>query len=139
MTHEDYCTYAIAKALKKLGFDWPCRHYYTIENATNGQQWFTEGNEADYNANPLTLTTSAPTLAVAAKWMREVKGWHVEVRINGTRFMYSVEIWETKTIGYYLRLTHTDGHVRLFDSYEDALTAGLTEALKLLNNKTDEL
>lgn len=141
MTHEDYCSYELSKKLKAAGFDWECSHYYTKGNSDDDKPWIIgDSIEVDWNENGIKATPfiiplcSAPTLAVAAKWLREVIGYHIQVRICGLRDMYSVEILETKTNGLFLKLKHSDDYVIFFDSYEKALTAGLTFALNLLKD-----
>lgn len=127
MNNEDFCSYEIAQALKKAGFHWECNYYY------HGCEICEGCGRNDYNdIRGYPNWVSAPSLAKAQKWLRAVKHWHVEVRINGCRNMFSVELWEMKPNGYRKRLEQSDGHVRLFDRYEDALSEGISETLKLI-------
>lgn len=51
MNNEDFCSYEIAKKLKKYGFNYPCYFYYTQQDTPNGCVWHTTSEEApiDYN------------------------------------------------------------------------------------------
>lgn len=138
--NEDFCSYEIAQALKEAGFDCPCRHYYTKEDASDGNVWLTSAafSPEDWNdgrnSEPdfLKPLCSAPSLWEAQKWLREKKLWHIEVRINGCRNMFCVELWEMKANGGAFRLQHKGGRVILYDTYESALSAGIEAALKLI-------
>lgn len=135
MIDEDYVSYETAQALKKAGFNWDIDSYYGIMLTEEGDVLdahlaFEHNDEyefCDYHDR-----IPAPTLAQAQKWLREMKRWHIEVRINGCRNMFCVELWEMKANGGYMMLEHKDGHARLFDRYEDALSEGISETLKLI-------
>ena len=62
-------TYEQAKKLKELGFDWECTAFYDL-NENNELDYF--ANQVDWNNEVDTL--SAPTVALALKWSREVMG-----------------------------------------------------------------
>lgn len=132
MNNEDFITYDIAVRLRKAGFDCPCRTYwmktYIDKDIMNLREDLRSSNHNEYAPDYY----SAPTLAQAQKWLREEKRWHVQVRINGCRNMFCVELWEMRLNGYCKRLEQEDGHVRLFDRYEDALSEGITETLRLI-------
>lgn len=67
--HNEYVSLDIAKLLKKAGFDWAVEDYYShnFQNHTI--------NFANHNA--VGDEFSAPTLAVAQRWLREIKGVQV--------------------------------------------------------------
>lgn len=79
MNKEDYASYELAKKLKECGFAEPCDSYYIKDNAPDGTAWIVPTTDReDFNADsdcpfckPL---CSAPTLAHAQKWLREVRG-----------------------------------------------------------------
>ena len=128
MKNKDYVTFEQAKALKELGYDEPCRAFYWTADGE-----FSECDSKVHTNSPNCATmVAAPHVYDAVRWLREVKHWHVEVRINGTRYMFVVELWEMRDNGGYLRLEQNDGHVRLFDDYDTALSAGIDAALELL-------
>ena len=133
MTNEDFVSYEIAKRLYALDYDLNCEMAY-IDRPWNHEHRLVSVLDA-YNqqcAYDGTDVYPAPTLSQAQKWLREMKRWHIEVRINGCRNMFCVELWEMKANGGYMMLEHKDGHTRLFDRYEDALSEGISETLKLI-------
>lgn len=132
METTDYCSYELSKALKACGFNEPCDHYYTNEDAPEGTAWIVPTTDReDFNADsgcpfckPL---CSVPTLAHAQKWLRE-KGIAVSVQVNEIQgeLWYSADIITTKGINELV-----DGG---FDymGYEAALSAGISAALELI-------
>lgn len=132
MSHEDYVSFEQAQALKELGFDWKCNHFYHIED---------EGNTAflssyDNHNGRSKKFVSAPTLAQVQKWLREVKGILVyaspSVRKNEPiKWMIGVvhllDKRENKRDWWIGAIKH--------DTYKQALSAGLDKALELLKNK----
>lgn len=77
MNIKDIVTYEQATALKKSGFDYPCRHYYAKEDAPDGSEWLTFGCNENHNAK--SPRVSAPTIYQAAKWLREEYGQDIVV------------------------------------------------------------
>ena len=73
-THESYVSLETAKMLKECGFDWECETHYH-----NGCLDSVYGENHDYNSERYedggyNEYYSAPTLAVAQRWLREIKG-----------------------------------------------------------------
>ena len=117
---EEYVTYEQSQALKRLGFRDEVFGYYDEFGRLGVQA------QTDYNVN-WDYFISAPTLSHAQKWLREVKGIHVEPHFQyGTIFKVVIQS-ETK----YLYKTLDKG----YDTYELALSAGIDAALELLTNK----
>ena len=75
------------------------------------------------NFNATTGKTSAPSLYVAAAWLRR-NGWHVQPMLNGVRSMYFVRVLETVGNGEVI-----EGEQQ-FDEYEGALSHGIDLAIK---------
>lgn len=133
MNNDDFVSYEIAQALKKAGFDWACSHYYTKENASDGDVWLTtaafspenwnndRSNEPDF-LKPL---CSAPTLWEAQKWLREVHRISVEPICNMTR-QWNVNVCEIDKFGEAAWSKIGLG------THESALSAGIEAALKLV-------
>lgn len=138
MDKEDFVTYEQALALKKLGFREETFKYYFGNDQlqpSDNPSIFGVHIEAfcDFNAEEGHVKggISAPTLAQAQKWLREVKNiivlstcnldyknrhswyWFIDVNIEVEEPEYS------------------------YKTYEEALSAGITECLKFLNNDTD--
>lgn len=120
---EDSVSYEQAKRLKELGFDWKTHAWYN----THGELW-TKCPQA----------YPAPTLAQVQKWLREVKEIFVYAHISvGPRVKGK----------HYWIITSKDGEVldsipfvklfQLFDSYEQALSAGIDKALEILKQQSN--
>lgn len=115
---ESFTSYETTKLLYQAGFNWYCeiRRLYTNEDESY---------------------ICAPTLATAQKWLREVKGWFVDISYfdNGwetTGFPYTFYTWKikSKSLG---RLASISGHSQ---TYESALDTGINQALKeILKNE----
>ena len=117
MTHEEICTYEVAKLAKEKGFDVPTAKNYRHKNGT---------------------TCNAPSQSQLQKWLREEKGVIVEViaqptcstskkncywwsiKQNSDGFCYQYE--ECSYILY-----SDEGY---FDTYEQALEDALAYSLK---------
>ena len=139
MNTEDYVSYPLALALKKAGFDEPCCHHYDIEDAPEGCYW--EGCSLHKkNHNEDIPKFSAPSLWQAQKWLREEWGIHVDVCIYSD---YSTDAdgkvcdrWDFWGFDLYAvnggdMMEDGDGE---YDSYEQALSAGIAAALGLIEN-----
>ena len=127
MNNEDYASYELAKKLKECGFAEPCDHYYTKEDAPDGTAWIVpttdrENFNADSDCPFCKPLCSAPTLAQAQKWLREVRGVDVEVRVC---IVDGGKGYEAYVIPPY-SLTPTK------KDYESALSAGIATALELI-------
>ena len=145
MIEESYVSFDTAKMLKEAGFDVPGRGvyvtdrtgYYEFREYDNKQTtddlcWDTEdGFQYEY---------LAPTQALAARWLREAYGIHVviteEAYTNGINYLWqvliynplSVDCWDNKSTGMY-------GDNGEYKTYEEALEAGLQEAIKLIKKQ----
>lgn len=80
--HEYYVSLEVAKLLKEAGFDWKVNHSYpnceSLDNSCSGYMedlsFYHNLNDGKYGG------MSAPTLNVAQRWLRVVKGIHLYVR-----------------------------------------------------------
>lgn len=115
-----------------LGFDWQTYEYYTHKHNDNP---YRQSVPLDHNTNDGVNEEfcSAATLSLAEKWLRDVKGWHIQVRINGVRSAYWYEIWSTIPNGPVYGTPDDESFQRgQFDTYEMALSEGIDKVLKLL-------
>ena len=140
METTDYCSYELSKALKAAGFDEPCDHYYTKEDAPNEAAWIVPTTHGEnFNAkSDRWFRCSAPTLAHAQKWLREKWGMHVDACVFSD---YSTDAdgnvcdrWDFWGFDLYAvvggeKMIDGDGE---YDSYEQALSAGISAALELI-------
>lgn len=127
MSKEDFVSFEQAKKLKALGFP------QSIDYPFHNLWYLKDGNVA--NISPIAdgsyrteVSCKCVTISQACKWLRS-KGLFVQVRLNGMRNMYYNEILETKCNG------RSTGYSDLFDTYEQAQSAGIDVAIVLLENK----
>lgn len=122
MIEEQFVSFDTAKLLKDSGFDVPCFNQYT----ERGTIWHCDCPE---NFNKSQCVTSCPTQALAARWLREVHDIHVFTNYffeDGIWFYVIVDLKESDEV----RAIHPD--IRSYQSSEEALEAGLREAIKLI-------
>lgn len=122
MIAEQYVSFDTAKMLKEAGFNVPCFNQYT----ERGTIWHCDCPE---NFNKSQCATSCPTQALASRWLREVHGIHIFCNYffeDGTWFYVIVDLKESDEV----RAIHPD--IRSYQSSEEALEAGLCEAVKLI-------
>ena len=109
-----------AELLKKVGYDVP--HVYVYNN--RGRLICLNHPEGNFDFDN-SGNVSAPTLDEAARWLREVKGWHVG------------SDWDTKSWFYFIKiLDNTDSIVGgTHPTHDLALSAGIDLILKKLKEQ----
>lgn len=131
MIEEQFVSFETAKLLKEAGFNEPCCYNY---DNVNGFRWFKIGNSTPKGWIP------CPTQALAARWLREVHGIHVSSNI----FMDSANDADGKTVDEWTFWSYDlfDNSGRIieesddrYDSYEEALEAGLKHCLELIKKQ----
>ena len=122
MIVEQFVSFDTAKMLKEAGFDVPCTSQYT----DNGFGW---DNLSRVNYNSCESLFSRPTQALAARWLREVHHYAVCVWFSKDHEKWFYAHGNIDSIVF-----DTDYIISeyIFDSYEQALEAGLQEAIKLI-------
>ena len=133
---EDYVTYEQAELLKELGFDWDCLHgYYRFFDNKEPRL-----NTCGYAKNSIGgdfFYCAAPTLSQVQKWFREVKGIIIypEPRFyKGKKPLlgYNYHLFD-KDSGYY---SHIESET-VYDTYEQACSAGIDKAIELLKEENN--
>jgi hypothetical protein len=121
---EELVTLETAKLLKEKGFNEPCMIAINIED---GRQYGTNRTNSEL---PIKVC-SHPTQSIAQKWLRETKNIHICVYNCACGYGYEISKADNGThiISSAYKGTN-DGEE--WDSYEEALEAGLQEALKLI-------
>lgn len=118
---EDYVSLEMAKLLKEKGFDVPCCSQYTDK----GTVWRYFHPE---NFNAYKDYYSCPTLYEAQKWIRDTMYIHIEIV-----YMYgNYWIYDLLTIPTHDLIGLTDKDNVKYESYEEALSAGILEVLELI-------
>lgn len=81
-----------------------------------------------YKCRKAVYLTSAPSQSIAQKWLRETKNIHVEIS-----YMYeNYWLYDILTIPTHDLIGLSDRHIVRYNTYEEALEAGIQEALKLI-------
>jgi hypothetical protein len=117
-----------AKMLKAVGYDVPDTHYYLDMCDTGISE--EESAPINYNLAQFLFTYTRPTLDDAARWLREVKGWHVAVSTNEKHTKW---ICFAQRSGTYepMEIVDSDNPV---NDHDTALSEGITLILKKLTN-----
>jgi len=135
---EELIAFDTAKLAKEKGFNIPCNDFYDLYDNPNNKNlsYSLKDNWNDYKSY------SAPTQSLLQKWLRE----HVEIEIyvrpsfkTLDKYIVCYMKWrdDRKFRQQYFIIPLNDNSVpegthQDFNSYEDALEAGLYEALKLI-------
>lgn len=121
---KDFIPYEQALALKELGFDKPCfgRYWHEDFKFINIDKQF---EKPDY-------VCLAPLYQQAFRWFREkynleVSFYRTMETIEGLKYGYQIERWESET---------TEDLVNLYEkSYEEAELACLKKLIEIIKNK----
>lgn len=118
---EELVTLETAKLLKEKGYN----EYSVLVIGDNGKEAviaFRTNSDLPEGAY------SRPTQSFATKWLREAKHLHVEIS-----YMYGdYWIYDILTIPRHDLVGFSDRPLEHYKSYEEALEAGIQEALKLI-------
>jgi len=118
MCKDDYVSLEVAQLLKEKGFDWECRAYY-VKSKECGIELFPTERSHNYN-DDVYPRTSAPTLQMAMKWLRE-KGVIITIAYT----MYSLHIIGSQMM-FGFKVQNVQGELLLensevaYNSYEQA-------------------
>lgn len=127
MNHEYYVDLEVAKLLKEAGFDW---EVYTYYSQRDNFKELIHAESSPCNANEYREPShywqaiSAPTLAVAQRWLREIRHEFVGAHPIVNKWIYSIL---RPNFGHYYR--------EKFNTYEEALEAGIKKCLTLILEK----
>lgn len=121
---EELVTLETAKLLKEKGFNEYCKNVIDINNILRETLYRT-------NSDLPKQCFSLPTQSIAQKWLRETKNLHIEIYRSAVGYGYAIVKADNGT-------WQEDDDSRgpndggLWDTYEEALEAGIQEALKLI-------
>ena len=132
--NEYYVSLEVAKLLKEAGFDMEGMSYY--QNGIFYHYSINRGRIIIINQNsaPNYMEQySAPTLEVAQKWLRVVKGIHLYVRpiLDEHKYVVTVVV-DDLTWG---QVNDNNGISKRFNTYEEAQEAGIKKALEIILHK----
>lgn len=118
---EDLITLETAKLLREKGYN----EYSVLVMGDNGKEAVVAFRT---NSDLPEGAYSRPTQSFARKWLRETKKLHVEVSyMHGDYWIYDI-----LTIPSHDLIGLSDRTLVHYKSYEEALEAGIQEALKLI-------
>ena len=122
LTEKDYCDYETCVALKESGFNEYCSGYMdslckTFIETRYLKRW-NSTKRSDFEV------FSCPSLYEAQKWLREER--HIEVVVLSIRMTGAPYYFQVYTEDY---VTTDDNN---YNSYEEALSEGVKEAVKIL-------
>lgn len=141
-THEQYVTLTTAKLLKQAGFDWATMNTYwansyskeyLLDNEMVRMNWNDENVLAALKHQAYTDIISAPTQAVAMRWLREVKEWYVTI-IPQKR-------WQDWVIIYESAISKNKGVIKAdfsLSTYEQAAEIGIQGCLKAILKEQEQ-
>lgn len=139
MNNEDYVSYKLALALKECGFDEPCIAQWACE--PDGKPILLGSTAFVFsNAELKGRDVTAPLLYHAQKWLREKKGIAINVIAHdrSDKFIEGKYHWSEAYLPHFKEngLQWADwfiyGKHPLFDTYEEALSDGLSQMLELI-------
>ena len=125
---EELVTLETAKLLREKGFNEPCMIAINIED---GRQYGTSRTNSEL---PIKVC-SYPTQSVAQKWLREIRGVYVYVEpVIGKRWKLSFCDFNvpTEESDWMENEINKGNGYKVYVTYEEALEAGIQEALKLI-------
>lgn len=145
LTNKDYCDYETCVALKELGYKIPTSAYYMPNNETLYfvSNPYRGGYVIDcfFSHNSLREDVmtydfiDAPTMWEAQKWLREEKKIDVLIELE-TKDIHLSSKYYSIHISYMSRFRREfKSMLKNFDSYEEALSEGIKEAVKILKEK----
>ena len=136
MIEEQFVSFDTARMLKEAGFEANLKTMYVEEEKDEWAFWDSGAKRSDYNYFDDTI--ACPTQALAARWLREKHRIVVDVTfippsVDGDEWQYFIGemddmVWEGDF----------ESSDRKYSTYEEALEAGLQEAIKLIRSKDYE-
>ena len=128
--HEHYVSLEIANLLKEAGFDWKCRGIYVLDSENDPKYIFSTANFTNTSKEiEGYIRLSAPTLEVAQRWLREIKGIFIctTPEIKDYYATWNFYICDEQGLFY--------ENEDCFLTYEEAQEAGIKKALELILEK----
>jgi hypothetical protein len=127
-TFEQYVTLETAISLKEAGFNWHVKSCWDL--SVEGDKFL--NYDAIYPVdfrNDADDIFYAPTLAVAQKWLREVKLMDAYVTPANGLYFFTIRKYYDATLYHFTELSEYEP----YRTYEDALDAAINKGLKLLS------
>jgi hypothetical protein len=127
INNECYVSLEVAKLLKKAGFDWECRKIYYCYREDD-DTWELEDNyKIHKHILELDYCLLAPTLDVAQRWLREVKGYS----IYPTRGGYKIYVLDINDSAGFSRTYELNSNL----TYEESQESGIKKIIEIILKK----
>ena len=138
---DEIVSFETAMLLKEKGFNEPCSHYYEDNDLYKLGYYHGEGTGFVRNNSPIDgrflcekMQCTAPTQSLAQKWLRETRNitFNANPHSNDGKIIYVVTIKVISSNKYidFNVMMDTSNKATIFDTYEDAIEAGLKNCLK---------
>ena len=138
---DEIVSFETAILLKEKGFNEPCSHYYEDNDLYKLGYYHGEGTGFVRNNSPIDgrflcekMQCTAPTQSLAQKWLRETRNitFNANPHSNDGKIIYVVTIKVISSNKYidFNVMMDTSNKATMFDTYEDAIEAGLKYCLK---------
>lgn len=129
MITENYVSSETAELLKEKGFNEECRAFY-VKSKECGIELFPAERSHNYNDN-IYPRTSAPTLQMVMKWLREVHRIDIEVRTHYLNYLKlnDIRYYSGKILKGSEDVIHT---IYAKDTYEEVCEAAIKYCLENL-------
>lgn len=129
INNECYVSLEVAKLLKKAGFDWECRKIYYCYREDD-DTWELEDNyKIHKHILELDYCLLAPTLDVAQRWLREVKGYS----IYPTRGGYKIYVLDINDSAGFSRTYELNSNL----TYEESQESGIKKIIEIILKKVE--
>ena len=146
--HECYVSLETAKLAKQAGFDWAVNRFMSYHDDCDNNPYWTIPieNSRDFNNyqfKHISEAISIPTQSVLQRWLREEHNYHIIIvdtfipQDNNIKLVWEV-LYGKPLYGKpnsILRLDDEQSNSIVFDTYEEALEAGLQKCLTLIIDK----
>lgn len=124
---EELVTLETAKLLKEKGFVWECERIIGCNKVITKYD-LPQSMSCCTEIDDEPVEFLCPTLYIAQKWLRETKNLHIEISyMRGDYWVYGI-----LTIPEHDIIELPNRPLVHYKSYEEALEAGIQEALKLI-------
>lgn len=124
---EELVTLETAKLLKEKGFVWECERIIGCNKVITKYD-LPQSMSCCTEIDDEPVEFLCPTLYIAQKWLRETKNLHIEIfYMRGDYWVYGI-----LTIPEHDIIELPNRPLVHYKSYEEALEAGIQEALKLI-------
>jgi len=132
---EPLVKYDLAVKLKKAGFNYPVTYFYkqTIEGKIITDTYISYPNNYGMDYNIMSENVSAPTLALAQKWLRDIHDIHVNPFRKDPDSYYVTINYPTEIYIYEQVISHVEKDYDFV--LEDGLEIAIDSLLEFLNKK----